>query len=85
MTRWQPGPPAPVATPEPMDVQQLVELLEGLTVTVAVHPDDAERVQTAADELGACPVRVVANAAVTPGRGYVFGPGGRLDLTDGAT
>lgn len=55
-------------------MQGLLDVIAALTTTVAVHPDDMERVQAAVDDLRGCgPVRVVGSPAVARGQALLMG------------
>lgn len=63
----------PVApTGDPLEV--LREALAAITVHIVVHPDDLERVQTAAADLAGPPVVVTGSVACPPGRLLVLRP-----------
>lgn len=58
-------PAKPTAAPDPL--VNLRDVLDALRVTVVCHPDDLERVQTAAAE-AATPVRVISSPGVDRGQ-----------------
>lgn len=67
--------------PERDVLENLREALAAVTLHVVVHPDDLERVQTAADELAGPPVVVLASLAASPGRAVLLPPSDRLRVT----
>lgn len=57
-------PPAPEVT-----MQTLQRLLDSVTITLVVHPDDEARIQDAIQGLAdAPPMRVVASSVMPPGK-----------------
>lgn len=54
---------------EPFTFEKLQALLESMTVTLVVHPEDEERIRAAVAQLEqAPPIRVVTSPAMQPGR-----------------
>lgn len=56
-------------TPQEDVLMRLREALASLTVTLVCHPDDEERVRTAASDLrNAPPLRVITSTGLRPGQ-----------------